>query len=56
VDLISESSDGVWVAGLPEVVDLIVVGQQTVVAGERVEAKRISMDLTNAISQGVKQR
>ena len=56
VDLISESSDGVWVAGLPEVVDLIVVGQQTVVAGERVEAKRISMDLTNAISQGAKQR
>ena len=56
VDLISESSDGVWVAGLPEVVDLIVVGQQTVVAGERVEAKRISMDLTSAISQGVKQR
>ena len=56
VELISESSDGVWVAGLPEVVDLIVVGQQTVVAGERVEAKRISMDLTNAISQGVKQR
>lgn len=56
VDLISESSDGVWVAGLPEVVDLIVVGQQTVVAGERVEAKRISMDLTNAISQGVMQR
>ena len=56
VELISESSDGVWVAGLPEVVDLIVVGQQTVVAGERVEAKRISMDLTNAISQGVIQR
>jgi hypothetical protein len=56
VDLISESSDGVWVAGLPEIVDLIVVGQQTVVAGERVEAKRISMDLTSAISQGVKQR
>lgn len=56
VDLISESSDGVWVAGLPEVVDLIVVGQQTVVAGERVEAKRISMDLSNAISQGVMQR
>ena len=56
VDLISESSDGVWVAGLPEVVDLIVVGQQTVVAGERVEAKRISMDLSNAISQGAMQR
>ena len=56
VDLISESSDGVWVAGLPEVVDLIVVGQQTVVAGERVDAKRISMDLSNAISQGVMQR
>ena len=42
VELISEDSDGIWVSGLPDVVDLIVVGQQTVVAGEQVDAQQAS--------------
>ena len=40
VELIAEGDDGVWVSGLPDVVDLIVVGQQTVVAGEQVDAQQ----------------
>jgi len=40
--LISEDNDGIWVSGLPDVVDLIVVGQQTVVAGEQVDAQQAS--------------
>ena len=42
VELISEDNDGIWVSGLPDVVDLIVVGQQTVVAGEQVDAQQAS--------------
>ena len=48
VELISEDSDGIWVSGLPDVVDLIVVGQQTVVAGEQVDAQQAS----NSILKG----
>jgi len=48
VELIAEGNEGVWVSGLPDVVDLIVVGQQTVVAGEQVDAQQAS----NAILQG----
>ena len=42
VELISEDNEGIWVSGLPDVVDLIVVGQQTVVAGEQVDAQQAS--------------
>jgi len=52
VDLLTEGSDGVWVEGLPEVIDLIVVGQQSVIAGEKVEAKQAELDFSEAISQG----
>jgi multidrug efflux system membrane fusion protein len=43
VELIAEGDEGVWVSGLPEVVDLIVVGQQTVVSGEQVDAQQASI-------------
>jgi len=46
--LIAEGNEGVWVSGLPDVVDLIVVGQQTVVAGEQVDAQQAS----NSILRG----
>ena len=51
VELISEDSDGIWVSGLPDVVDLIVVGQQTVVAGEQVDAQQAS-NSTLKVSRG----
>ena len=37
VDVVEDADDGVWVAGLPERVTLITVGQQLVVDGETVE-------------------
>jgi multidrug efflux system membrane fusion protein len=37
VSIVAEDSDGVWVTGLPNVSDVITVGQELVVPGERVE-------------------
>ena len=37
VDVLSDSSDGVWVTGLPNRATVIVVGQELVTAGERVD-------------------
>ena len=37
MQIISEDSDGVWVTGLPNETNLITVGQEMVVAGERVD-------------------
>ena len=37
VEIIREDSDGVWVAGLPEMTTVITVGQELVVPGELVE-------------------
>ena len=37
VEIISDDSDGVWVTGLPNETTLITVGQEMVVAGERVD-------------------
>ena len=37
VDIIADDEDGVWVRGLPSVTTLITVGQQYVVAGQRVD-------------------
>lgn len=37
VDIIADDEDGVWVRGLPPVTTLITVGQQYVVAGQRVD-------------------
>ena len=38
VKILADDNDGVWLAGLPEVVDVIVVGQEFVRHGDRVEA------------------
>ena len=37
VELVAEDEDGVWVTGLPNVSDVITVGQELVVPGERVD-------------------
>ena len=39
VDIVEDADDGAWVTGLPGVVRLIVVGQEFVTAGERVEVQ-----------------
>ena len=39
VEIIRDDGDGVWVAGLPNVATLIVVGQELVVPGESVEVQ-----------------
>ena len=39
VTIIADADDGVWVRGLPAVTTLITVGQETVVAGERVDVQ-----------------
>jgi multidrug efflux system membrane fusion protein len=38
VQVISDGPDGTWIAGLPKVADVIVVGQEFVANGERVKA------------------
>ena len=39
VDIVADDDDGVWVRGLPAVTTLITVGQQFVVAGQRVDVQ-----------------
>jgi multidrug efflux system membrane fusion protein len=39
VQVISDGPDGMWVAGLPKIADVIVVGQEFVANGERVKAE-----------------
>ena len=39
VDILSDAADGVWVRGLPAVTTLITVGQELVVAGQRVDVQ-----------------
>lgn len=40
--VIADSPQGVWLAGLPEQIDVIVVGQEFVRAGDRVKTVRVS--------------
>ena len=39
VAIVADADDGVWVRGLPAVATLITVGQELVVAGERVDVQ-----------------
>ena len=45
VSIVVDEADGIWVTGLPDVVQLIVVGQQLVVAGEKVDATHSPLDI-----------
>ena len=42
IEIISDEADGIWVSGLPDIVDLIVVGQQSVIPGEVVNSRHLS--------------
>ena len=50
IEIISEEPDGVWVTGLPNQTTLITVGQEMVVAGERVDPD-LRGRLTGAVAQ-----
>jgi multidrug efflux system membrane fusion protein len=52
VEIISEGSDGIWIAGLPDETDLITVGQEVVFAGQLVQIDLTS--LTTLVSDGSK--
>lgn len=45
VQVVSDEADGIWVSGLPEVAQLIVVGQQLVVSGQRVDPTHEPLDI-----------
>ena len=54
VSIVAEDLDGVWVSGLPYKTDIITVGQEIVVAGERVTAsyspnQGITQNISNTI-------
>ena len=36
IDIVRDSLEGAWVTGLPDIVDLIVIGQEYVVDGSKV--------------------
>lgn len=44
VQIVEESDDGVWVTGLPETVTIIMVGQEFVVDGQKVQVTMIDGD------------
>ena len=50
IEIISEGADGVWVTGLPNQTTVITVGQEMVVAGERVDPD-LRGRLTGAVAQ-----
>jgi multidrug efflux system membrane fusion protein len=50
IEIISEGPDGVWVTGLPHQTTVITVGQEMVVAGERVDPD-LRGPLTGAVAQ-----
>ena len=50
IEIISESADGVWVTGLPNETTVITVGQEMVVAGERVDPD-LRRRLTSSVAQ-----
>ena len=54
VSIVAEDRDGVWVSGMPYKTDIITVGQEIVVAGERVTAsyssnQGFSQNISNTI-------
>ena len=44
VTVVSDSREGVWVTGLPPLVDVITVGQESVVAGQTVNATNVTAE------------
>ncbi|MBO6556405.1 MAG: efflux RND transporter periplasmic adaptor subunit [Pseudomonadales bacterium] len=47
VEIVADELDGIWVTGLPDVAQLIVVGQQLVVAGETVDPTHSDLSIVS---------
>ena len=45
VQIVNDDQDGMWVTGLPDIAQVITVGQQLVVAGEKVEPTHEALHL-----------
>lgn len=55
VSIVNDEPDGIWVTGLPDIAQIIVVGQQLVVAGERVESTHEPLSLVGGTSDNEEQ-
>lgn len=54
ITIVSDSREGVWVTGLPPEVDVITVGQESVIAGQVVNATNVTADAGDAtVTEGV---
>lgn len=57
VTIVSDSREGVWVTGLPPKVDVITMGQEYVVPGQKVDATNVTgtpqSDVSGAAAEGV---
>lgn len=47
VQIVGDSQEGIWVTGLPSSIDIIIVGQEYVVAGQAVAAHNVSEEATS---------
>ena len=52
VTILSDSRDGIWVTGLPAMLDVITVGQEFVQAGQTVDATNVSADKSGTETSG----
>jgi multidrug efflux system membrane fusion protein len=53
VTILRDTREGVWVAGLPNRVDIITVGQEYVTAGQRVHATNVTAEAAGKGTEGV---
>ena len=55
VTIIGDTREGIWVTGLPPRVDVITVGQEYVVPGQKVNATNVTASGTDAAAEGTVQ-
>lgn len=48
ITIVSDTRDGVWVAGLPAIAEVITVGQENVTAGQAVSASPVAAETTSS--------
>ena len=52
IEILSDEVDGIWVTGLPDIVQIITVGQQLVVSGEEVASSHNAFELVQSNTGG----
>jgi multidrug efflux system membrane fusion protein len=53
VTIVRDTRDGVWVTGLPARIDIITVGQEFVIAGQKVNATNVTTTAEAEPTEGV---